>query len=56
MNSRAVALNATSLACGVVGNVFLLCNFTQAVRYIIALPVSIVLWWLATGIVSRIRI
>ncbi|KAJ5111411.1 ion channel [Penicillium argentinense] len=49
-----VALNATSLACGVIGNIFLLCNFTQAVRYIVALPVSIVLWWLATGILIGI--
>ncbi|KAL4889774.1 hypothetical protein BDV59DRAFT_210064 [Aspergillus ambiguus] len=45
-----IALNATSLVCGVAGNLFLLCNFTGAVRYIIALPCSIVLWYLATAI------
>ncbi|KAJ5690095.1 hypothetical protein N7462_004487 [Penicillium macrosclerotiorum] len=45
----AIALNAVSLLCGVVGNFFLLLNFTQTVRYIIALPVTIILWFLATG-------
>ncbi|KAJ5279577.1 hypothetical protein N7478_004949 [Penicillium angulare] len=44
------AFNAVSLFCGVVGNIFLLLNFTQTVRYIIALPVTIVLWFLAPGI------
>ncbi|XHG05558.1 hypothetical protein AWENTII_008777 [Aspergillus wentii] len=48
------ALNATSLACGVFGNLFLLCNFTRAVRYIIALPASIILWLLATVILIGI--
>lgn len=51
---RAIASNAVSLVCGIVGNMFLLLNFTQSVRYIIALPFTIVLWFLATGIVSRI--
>ncbi|KAJ5160139.1 uncharacterized protein N7482_007143 [Penicillium canariense] len=46
------ALNAVSLFCGVVGNIFLLLNFTQTIRYIIALPVTIVLWFIATGILS----
>jgi potassium channel subfamily K len=46
-------MNAVSLFCGVVGNIFLLLNFTQTVRYIIALPVTIVSWLLATGIVSE---
>lgn len=49
---RVTAMNAVSLFCGVVGNMFLLLNFTQTVRYIIALPVTIVSWFLATGIVS----
>jgi potassium channel subfamily K len=31
------------------GNIFLLFNFTQRVRYIIALPATILLWYLATG-------
>ncbi|KAJ5098619.1 hypothetical protein N7532_005620 [Penicillium argentinense] len=46
------AVNAISLVCGIVGNIFLLLNFTQAVRYIIALPVTIILWFLATGMLS----
>lgn len=49
---RCIALNATSLACGAAGNLFLLFNFTRTVRYIIALPASILLWFVATGIVS----
>lgn len=48
-----VALNAASLVCGFVGNVFLLFNFTRRVRYIVALPATIILWYFATGIVSR---
>lgn len=50
--SRITAFNAMSLVCGIVGNIFLLLNFTQTVRYIIALPVTIILWFLATGMVS----
>jgi potassium channel subfamily K len=50
---RVTAMNAVSLFWGVVGNIFLLLNFTQTVRYIIALPVTIVSWFLATGIVSE---
>ncbi|KAL9004899.1 MAG: hypothetical protein Q9188_002305 [Gyalolechia gomerana] len=45
-----IALNATSLVCGFTGNVFLLFNFTRRVRYIVALPATILLWYLATGI------
>ncbi|KAL8832966.1 MAG: hypothetical protein Q9170_004626 [Blastenia crenularia] len=45
-----VALNAASLVCGFVGNIFLLFNFTRRVRYIIALPTTIILWYFATGI------
>ncbi|KAL8693747.1 MAG: hypothetical protein Q9218_001492 [Villophora microphyllina] len=45
-----IALNAASLVCGFVGNVFLLFNFTRRVRYIIALPATIILWYFATGI------
>ena len=53
---RVTALNAVSLFWGVVGNIFLLLNFTQTVRYIIALPVTIVSWFLATSIVSHLRL
>lgn len=51
-DDRVTALNAVSLFWGVAGNIFLLLNFTQTVRYIIALPATIVSWFLATGIVS----
>lgn len=53
MATRIYALNSVSLVCGLVGNAFLLFNFTQIVRYIIALPVTIILWFIATGIVSN---
>ncbi|KAL1650000.1 Potassium channel [Diplodia intermedia] len=49
-------LNAASLICGFVGNLFLLMNFTQKVRYIIALPVTIILWYVATGLLTAILI
>ncbi|OXV08119.1 hypothetical protein Egran_04117 [Elaphomyces granulatus] len=49
-----ISLNAASLACGIAGNIFLLFNFTQRIRYIIALPASIILWSLATGILIGI--
>ena len=47
-----LGLNGASLACGFIGNLFLLLNFTKRVRYILALPMTIILWYLATGIVS----
>ncbi|KAF2713247.1 voltage-gated potassium channel [Pleomassaria siparia CBS 279.74] len=42
-------LNVASLICGFLGNLFLLLNFTQRIRYIIALPLTIILWYFATG-------
>ena len=54
--SWCVNLNAISLVCGFLGNFFLLFNFTRAVRYIIALPTTIVLWSVATGILMDITI
>ncbi|CAG8909114.1 unnamed protein product [Penicillium egyptiacum] len=50
------SLNVVSLCCGIVGNMFLLFNFTQIVRYIIALPVTIILWFIAAGILCGITI
>jgi len=50
--SRCIALNVASLACGFAGNIFLLFNFTRRIRYIVALPMTIILWYFATGIVS----
>ena len=49
-------LNVASLVLGFVGNAFLLFNFTQRVRYIIALPVTILLWYVATGILIGITV
>ena len=42
--------NIVSLVCGLLGNIFLLFNFTRRIRYIIALPLTIVLWCFATSI------
>ncbi|KAE8355992.1 hypothetical protein BDV28DRAFT_127987 [Aspergillus coremiiformis] len=49
-----IGLNATSLALAVLGNLFLLFNFTRSVRYIVALPATIILWSLATAILIGI--
>ena len=49
-------LNGASLACGFVGNIFLLCNFTQKIRYIIALPVTVALFYMASGILIGITV
>lgn len=49
-------LNVISLIFGCIGNVFLLFNFTGFVRYIIALPMTIIMWYLATGILIAITI
>lgn len=49
-------LNIVSLVAGFVGNFFLLCNFTGRIRYIIALPVTIIMWYIATGILIGITV
>ena len=51
-----INLNITSLVLGFIGNLFLLCNFTRRIRYIIALPLTILFWFLATGILQGITI
>lgn len=43
-------LNIVSLVVGFIGNFFLLCNFTNRIRYTIALPVTIACWYVATGL------
>ena len=48
--------NVASLVAGFVGNFFLLCNFTNRIRYIIALPVTILLWYIAGGILVALTI
>lgn len=52
--SWCIALNIASLVCGFVGNLFLLFNFTKRVRYIVALPATIVLFWFSCGILIGI--
>ena len=47
-------LNLASLIAGFLGNLFLLLNFTQRVRYIIALPATIIFWYLSTGLLIAI--
>lgn len=49
-------LNVISLIVGFIGNFFLLCNFTNRIKYIIALPVTIACWYVATGILTAITI
>lgn len=49
-------INLVSLVAGFVGNLFLLLNFTGRVRYIIALPVTIIMWYIATGMLIAITI
>lgn len=47
-------LNVASLILGFVGNIFLLFNFTNRIRYLIALPLTILTWYIATGILIAI--
>ncbi|KAH9870971.1 hypothetical protein J1614_006545 [Plenodomus biglobosus] len=49
-------INVVSLICGFLGNVFLLLNFTQRVRYLIALPATIILWYLSSGFLIAITV
>ena len=51
---RCIGLNIASLVCGIGGNIFLLFNFTRRIRYIVALPMTIILWYIATGILIGI--
>jgi potassium channel subfamily K len=45
-------INLASLILGFVGNFFLLLNFTGRIRYIISLPMTVLLWFIACGFVS----
>ncbi|KAI8624287.1 hypothetical protein F5Y19DRAFT_467913 [Xylariaceae sp. FL1651] len=49
-----LALNGVSLACGFAGNFLLLLHFVGRIRYIVALPLSIILWLLASVILIAI--
>jgi potassium channel subfamily K len=51
---RCTALNIASLVCAFAGNLFLLFNFTKRVRYIVALPATIILFYFAAGILIGI--
>lgn len=51
-----INLNIASLVCGFVGNLFLLFNFTRRIRYIVALPATIVLFYVASGILIAITV
>jgi hypothetical protein len=53
---RCYGINAASLAFGIVGNLFLLLNFTQRIRYVIALPISTTLWFIASVFVRSLTI
>ena len=48
--------NQASLVCGFVGNLFLMFNFTRRIRYIVALPVTIFLWYCASSLLIAIII
>ncbi|KFY12253.1 hypothetical protein V492_03994 [Pseudogymnoascus sp. VKM F-4246] len=47
-----IALKSVSLACGIAGNIFLLLNFTKRIRYIVALPITVISWYFAAGILT----
>ncbi|KAK4994398.1 Potassium channel [Elasticomyces elasticus] len=49
-------INVVSLIMGFVGNLFLLLNFTNRIRYIIALPMTILMWYVATGMLIGIAV
>jgi potassium channel subfamily K len=53
---RCYWINVASLICGFLGNLFLLLNFTQRIRYIIALPATVILWYLSSGFLIAITI
>ncbi|KAI9885735.1 MAG: hypothetical protein M1823_002456 [Watsoniomyces obsoletus] len=51
-----IALNIASLVCGCIGNFALLLNFTRRVSYIIALPTTIIMWYVATALLVSAEI
>ncbi|KAI9826260.1 MAG: Potassium channel [Phylliscum demangeonii] len=52
--SWCLTLNGLSLACGFIGNFALLLNFTRRVPYLLALPITIVMWLLAAALLIGI--
>ena len=55
-SNRCYWINVASLICGFLGNFFLLLNFTQRIRYIIALPATIIFWYLSSGFLIAITV
>ncbi|KAF3909757.1 hypothetical protein AA313_de0209991 [Arthrobotrys entomopaga] len=49
-------INAASLIFGFIGNFFLMCNYSRRIRYKIAMPVTILGWYIAFGLLSSILI
>ncbi|KAK3996161.1 hypothetical protein QBC44DRAFT_318296 [Cladorrhinum sp. PSN332] len=48
--------NSISIFCGFIGHLFLLLNFTRRVRYIVALPLSILFWLISALILIAVEI
>ncbi|KAK4159770.1 hypothetical protein QBC43DRAFT_246780 [Cladorrhinum sp. PSN259] len=48
--------NSISIICGFIGHLFLLLNFTRRVRYIVALPLSILFWLISAIILIAVEI
>lgn len=49
---RVLALNALSLALGIIGNMSLLMNFSGTVKYLVTQVLSIICWYLASGVLT----
>ncbi|KAK6538823.1 Potassium channel [Orbilia ellipsospora] len=47
-------INAASLIFGFIGNFFLMCNYSRRIKYKIAMPVTILCWYIAFGLLSGI--
>ncbi|EPS41461.1 hypothetical protein H072_4595 [Dactylellina haptotyla CBS 200.50] len=52
----AIGINAASLVFGFVGNFFLMCNYSRRIRYAVAMPFTIICWYIAFGLLSSILI
>ncbi|KAK6354779.1 Potassium channel [Orbilia brochopaga] len=54
--SWVIGINAGSLFFGVIGNFFLMCNYSRRLRYVIAMPFTILGWFLSSGMLASIMI
>ncbi|KAF3099111.1 Potassium channel [Orbilia oligospora] len=50
----AIGINAASLVFGFIGNFFLMCNYSRRIRYAVAMPFTIICWFIAFGLLSSI--